>query len=116
MLWKALEVTDAEEFRLAVRLVILDVQDVLDEVDSSKVHTRRGVPNLFESQLAALKHVDAELGKVALNRRLRALTQATAGVLPPLLTSVEQSNTESPPLSIEKCRQSLKALGGHLNS
>ena len=81
--------SSTEDFRLAVRLVILDVEELVDEIDTTDVSTRRGVENLFESQLAALRHVDQELGKVRLNQRLRALTQATVGVLPTLLTSVE---------------------------
>lgn len=106
--------TESEEFRLAVRLVILDVQDVLDEIDASRATTRRGVENVFESQLAALKHVERELGKIELNQRLRALTQATVGVLPPLLTSVEKSNRDAPPQSVGKCRKSIDALVGQL--
>ena len=86
------------------------MQDVLAEIGTAGVVTRRGVAHLFESQLAALTHVARELANAPLNQRLRALTQATIGVLAPLLTSVEQSNREAPPPSIERCRQSIGAL------
>ena len=106
--------SSTEDFRLAVRLVILDVEELVDEIDTTDVSTRRGVENLFESQLAALRHVDQELGKVRLNQRLRALTQATVGVLPTLLTSVERSNRDTLLPAVGKCRQSINALTGHL--
>lgn len=107
-------VSDSEEFYFAVRLVVLDIENVLKEIDGAGLQTRRGVENLFESQLAALKHVGKELETKPLSQRLRALTQATVGVLPPLLNSVERSNGGEPIKPVSNCRLSIDALRSHL--
>ena len=94
--------------------MVLDIEDLLREIDTPDIETRRGVGVLLQSQLTVLQQVDRELEKNLLTQRLRALTQSAVGVLPALLNSVQRSNRESALDSIDRCRGSVNALATQL--
>lgn len=106
--------TTGDDFRWAVRLLVVDLQNLLQEIEPATVPTRKGIDVLFESQLAILQHVDQALEKGPSNQRLRATAQSVVGVLPSLLNSVAKSTKESPLASVSKCRDSVRGVSSHL--